>query len=83
VSIKQPPLEKAFAEVLRERRRTLKLSQQMLAEKTGISADFISRCERCTRQPSLNTIFLLAYGLELEPSDLIKQVEALRPKPKY
>jgi len=80
---KQPTLEEAFAEILRVRRKELGLSQQKLSEKTGISANFISCCERKLQQPSLNTIFLLAYGLEMEPSKLIKQVQALRPKPKY
>ncbi|MBT61854.1 MAG: transcriptional regulator [Puniceicoccaceae bacterium] len=76
-------MEEAFAEILRIRRKELGLSQQKLADKTGISANFISSCERSIRQPSLNTIFLLAYGLEISPSDLVKQVEVLKPKPKY
>lgn len=80
---KQPTLEEAFAEVLRVRRKELGLSQQKLADKTGISANFISCCERKIRQPSLNTIFLLAYGLDMQPSELIKQVQVLKPKPKY
>jgi len=80
---KQPSIEEAFAEILRVRRKEIGLSQQKLADKTGISANFISCCERCIRQPSLNTIFLLAYGLEISPSDLVKQVEILKPKPKY
>lgn len=80
---KQPTLEEAFAEVLRVRRKELGLSQQKLADKTGVSANFISCCERKLQQPSLNTIFLLAYGLEMEPSELVKQVQVLKPKPKY
>lgn len=80
---KQPTIEEAFAEVLRVRRKELGLSQQKLAEKTGISANFISCCERALQQPSLNTLFLLAYGLKLEPFDLVRQVQVLKPKPKY
>ena len=48
-----------------------------------MSSNFISFCERGLRQPSLNSIFLLAYGLEIEPSQLVKEVEKLKPKPKY
>ena len=83
MSEKQPTIEIAFAEILRARRKELGLSQEKLAEKTGISATFISCCERRLQQPSLNSIFLLAYGLEITPSELVKQVEDLKPKPKY
>ncbi|TVP76505.1 MAG: XRE family transcriptional regulator [Puniceicoccaceae bacterium] len=82
MSKKSPSVENAFGEVLRIRRKELGLSQESLSAQTGISLNFISLCERGLRQPSLNTIFLLSRGLNLSPSQIVIQVESLRPTPK-
>jgi len=49
-----------FAEILKELREDNKLSQQELADKTGISVRTISRWENKTKRPALETIIILS-----------------------
>jgi transcriptional regulator with XRE-family HTH domain len=53
-----------------------------LAERSGVSTNFISFCERGIQHPTLNSLFLLADGLGVEPVDLIAEVQDLNPVPK-
>lgn len=68
-------LSRVFGRVLREARQTAGLSQERLAHDCGLDRTFISLMERGHRQPSLETIFLLARGLQIMPSLLIQAVE--------
>jgi len=44
------------------------LTQEQLAEKAGVSADFISLIERGYRAPSFETIQMLAKALQVQES---------------
>jgi transcriptional regulator with XRE-family HTH domain len=54
-----------FAENLRHHRERMGLSQEALAEICGLHRTEISLLERCKRSPRLETIVILARGLEL------------------
>lgn len=69
-------LESAFGEVLRELRLKKGLSQEALAHACERHPTFISLLERGKNSPSLATVFLLARGLGIKPSELVRRVEA-------
>jgi len=65
--MKQPTksVQLQFAKNLRRHRERLDLSQEALAEICGLHRTEISLLERCKRSPRLETIVILARGLEL------------------
>jgi transcriptional regulator with XRE-family HTH domain len=74
-------LNRAFGQTLRKVRLEKGLTHEVLAERANLHPTFISLLERGQRMPSLNTIFLLARGLKIRPSDLVGTVERLDPHP--
>jgi transcriptional regulator with XRE-family HTH domain len=61
-----------FAANLRELRSQAGLSQEALADLCKLHRTEISLLERCKRSPRLETIVILARGLELgSPADLL------------
>lgn len=60
-----------FATNLRNRREQRGLTQEALALACGLHRTEISLLERCRRSPQLETIVLLARGLDVRPQDLI------------
>lgn len=68
-------INKAFGEVLKQKRVHNSISQEELAYLSNLDRTFISMLERGKRQPSLKTIFVLADALETLPSQLISEVE--------
>ncbi len=67
--------EKVFGLTLQTLRLKLNFSQSELAKASQIDRTFISLLERGLRQPSLTTIFSLAFALKMKPSELIAAVE--------
>jgi transcriptional regulator with XRE-family HTH domain len=59
------PVRKQFAINLRHYREQAGLSQEALAEICDLHRTEISLLERCKRSPRLETIAILARGLEL------------------
>jgi len=57
-----------FGKRLKELRMSKGLTQEQLAEKAGVSADFISLIERGYRAPSFETIQMLAKALQVQES---------------
>jgi transcriptional regulator with XRE-family HTH domain len=53
------------------------LTQENLAEKAGISVPFLGALERGDKWPSPDTLAGIAYGLEVEPYDLLKPEDAV------
>src|SRR5207248_6404709 len=62
--------QKAFGELVRERRQTLSLTQAQLARKLGVKGSHIAYLEMARRRPSLALIKRLADVLELDRSQL-------------
>ena len=48
------------------------LTQEKLAEKAGISLDYMGKIEVSINRPGLRTILKLAKALEIEPFEIVK-----------
>ena len=59
---------------------THSLSQDDLGAKSGYHRTYIGQLERGEKSPSLRTLFNLASTLDVDPSDILRQVERLIPK---
>ncbi len=64
-----------FGAFLRGLRRVRGLTQEQLAERSGLAADTIRRLEHATFSPSLVTLTKVCRGLELERSTLFEAFE--------
>ena len=65
----------AFGQVLREARKANKLSQEQLAELSGMHVNHISFIERAKTSPSLQAMQHIALALNAPLSELIVQAE--------
>lgn len=65
----------ALGIVIRRERKRLTLSQEGLAEVCGIHRNFVGYIERAEKSATIETLFKLAVGLQLKPSQLIRSVE--------
>lgn len=61
-----------FAARLTALRESRGLTQEALAERTGLSAHYIGNLEQRVRTPSLNTLFILCRALGATPDDLLR-----------
>jgi transcriptional regulator with XRE-family HTH domain len=66
--------EEQFARNLRQRREAAGLSQQQLANRTGLHPTEISRLERAVREPRLGTMLRLAKGLDIGIETLVTDI---------
>ena len=57
---------------IRLRRKELKLTQQNLADKIGLTLNFVGKIESATSKPSLSTLVAIAEQLNTTVSDLTK-----------
>jgi transcriptional regulator with XRE-family HTH domain len=65
-----------FGETVRRLRKERNLSQEALAERAGMNADFVGFIERGENVPTLTTILQLARALGVQPSVLIRDFDA-------
>lgn len=70
----------ALATAVKERRLELGISQFELAQRAGISSQYVGYIERSTRRPTTEVLARLALGLETRPSDLARAAEELAAK---
>ena len=61
----------AFGRHLKSLRENVGLSQEELANRSGLAFSQIGRFERGVRSPTLSTIKALADGLEVQPHTLL------------
>lgn len=73
--------EQAFGHVLRELRQGRGISQEHLAQESGLDRTFISLLERGLRQPSLGTILQVARVLNTPPDAMVQAVHSLLADP--
>jgi len=66
----------SIGEALRKRRKELKLSMQIVADRAGLSVGFISQVERGQSTPSLSSLNSMAAVLDLPMSSLLEQPDA-------
>ncbi len=64
-------LSEVVAKNLRTARLNLKLSQEALAARAGLSTSFVSMLERGQRSPPLDTLEQLAKALRKKPAELL------------
>ena len=64
-----------FGETVRRLRKQAGLSQEALAERANLSADFLGFIERGENVPTLTTILQLAHALGVQPSKIIKDFD--------
>jgi len=70
-------VEKLFGQVLQQLRKKKGLSQEELGFESGYHRTYISLLERGKKSPSLKTIFQLAKALDMEPSEILEQMQKM------
>lgn len=62
----------ALGKRIRSRRRALRMTQDQVAELSGISLSFLGHIERGTRKASLETLVALSNVLKISPGVLLQ-----------
>lgn len=60
-----------FGQILRKKRRERHLTQEELAQKSGVGASTLSHLENGTSEPTIKTLVVLASALKLSPLSLL------------
>ncbi len=66
---------RAFGHRVRELRLRRGVSQESLALQTGIARSYMGGIERGEKNPALDHIVRLAEGLDVQPADLMPELE--------
>jgi transcriptional regulator with XRE-family HTH domain len=76
-----PVVRAAFASVIVQRRRKLKLKQRQVAERSGYSERYIGKLERRKHTPSLTAAIMISDGLEYDnPGEFTNEVRSMMPR---
>jgi transcriptional regulator with XRE-family HTH domain len=67
----------SFAREVRRRRQALGMTLEQLAERSGLTPNYIGTVENGRRDPSLSTVLALAKGLGVSPAELVGGVAEL------
>lgn len=73
-------IAQAFGRLVRETRMKLGLSQEELAERSGLHRNAIGFLERGERSPSLESVFAISRGLGISASKLIAKLDQALPR---
>jgi transcriptional regulator with XRE-family HTH domain len=68
-----------FGREVRRRREAAGLTLEALAERAGLTPNYIGGIEMGRRDPSLSTVLSLARGLRISPADLLGGLGELSP----
>lgn len=68
-------LYNCLGDVIAFRRKKLNMSQEQLAEESGVDRAFISNVEQGKRNPSFGVVASIAHGLKLRLSRLVTLTE--------
>ena len=68
-----------FGQEVRRRREGDELTLDALAERTGLTPNYIGSIELGKRDPSLSTVLALAKGLGIRPGELFGTIDELNP----
>lgn len=66
----QPGIKIRFGKAVRRRRRELDISQEELAERSGLHRTYISSVERGERSPTLDSIYQISKALDIKIVEL-------------
>jgi transcriptional regulator with XRE-family HTH domain len=75
-----PVVRAAFATIIRELRRKLRLSQKQVAERSGYSEKYIGFLELRKNAPSLTAAVMISVGLGEHPGKIVNDVVSLMPR---
>lgn len=75
VNMKEAVNSKVVGDVIRQFRKRKRLSQEILSGFAGIARVHLSMIERGERKPTLETLFKLANALEVNPSEIVSEIE--------
>jgi transcriptional regulator with XRE-family HTH domain len=75
-----PVVRAAFATIIRQHRRQLKLSQKQVAERSGYSEKYIGFLELRKNTPSLTAAIMISVGLGEDPGKIVNDVRAMMPR---
>lgn len=64
-----------FGRVLRDERKRAKLTQEELGFEANLQRNYISLMELGRYQPTIETIFKIAFALKIPPSSLVAKIE--------
>lgn len=65
----------AAGKVVRRLRKEKSLSQEVFSGLAGIARSHLSMIESGAKQPNFETIWRIANAFEMEPHELVKQIE--------
>ncbi|MBA3856950.1 MAG: XRE family transcriptional regulator [Cyanobacteria bacterium PR.3.49] len=68
-------LYRCLGEVINQRRKRLKLTQDDLAAESGVNRAFISNIEQGRRNPSIGAVASIAKGLKTKVSKMLAKCE--------
>ncbi len=60
---------------IRKLRRKRGLSQEVVSGLAGIARTHLTMIENGSKQPNLETVWKIAYALDISPSELMKLIE--------
>jgi DNA-binding XRE family transcriptional regulator len=75
-----PVVRAAFATIIRQLRRKLKLSQRQVADMSGYSTKYIGFLELRKYTPSLTAAIMICTTLGQDPGKIVNDVLALMPR---
>ena len=68
-------VRRSLGEVLRSHRERCKMTQELVAEKIGVSRQAVSKWEQGKTEPSTTNLVKLARLYGVDPTDLLREVE--------
>jgi transcriptional regulator with XRE-family HTH domain len=68
-----------FCREVRRRRLALSLTLEQLAERSGLTPNYIGAVELGKRDPSLSTVLALARGFKVPPGEMLGSAPGLTP----
>lgn len=72
------PEHVALGRTIRQLRRAIGISQETLADRTGLHRTYVGGIERGERNPSYTNLLKLSAALKVSPSQLLAHAEAGR-----
>lgn len=67
----------SFGKTVRRKREALELTLEQLAERAGLSPNYLGTVENERRDPSLSTVLAIARALRVPPGELLGGVKEL------
>ena len=74
-------MRRSLGEVLRAHRERCKMTQELVAQKIGVSRQAVSKWEQGKAEPSTTNLVKLARLYGVDPADLLREVEGWGPRP--